>query len=79
MSPTAIEVCCSKPLELVNGLDPGELLLLHGRTIGETLVQDGSFVMNCVDEIKQAVLRGALGQGLDEVDALPGRVAKVLH
>ena len=79
MSPTAIEVCCSKPLDLVNGLDPGELLLLHGRTIGETLVQDGSFVMNSVDEIKQAVLRGALGQELDEVDALPGRVAKVLH
>lgn len=53
-SHTAIEVCCSKPLELVNGSEPSELLLLQGRPIGETVVQDGPFVMNSADEIFQA-------------------------
>ncbi|MGK5080822.1 pirin family protein [Janthinobacterium sp. HLX7-2] len=53
-SGTAIEVCCSKPVELVNGSEPSELLLLQGRPIGETVVQDGPFVMNSTDEISQA-------------------------
>lgn len=53
-SSTAIEVCCSKPMEMVNGSEISELLLLQGRPIGETVVQDGPFVMNSADEINQA-------------------------
>ncbi len=53
-SDTAIEVRCSQPLELVNGSEPSELLMLQGRPIGETVVQDGPFVMNSADEIIQA-------------------------
>ena len=39
---------------LVNGDQESELLLLQGRPIGEPVVQQGPFVMNSADEIRQA-------------------------
>jgi hypothetical protein len=39
---------------LENGSDPGELLLLQGRPIGEPVVQRGPFVMTSALEIQQA-------------------------
>jgi redox-sensitive bicupin YhaK (pirin superfamily) len=44
------------PVELVNGSEAGELLLLQGRPIGEPVVQHGPFVMNSPAEIQQAFL-----------------------
>lgn len=37
-----------------NGDAPGEILVLQGRPIGEPVVQRGPFVMNTLDEIRQA-------------------------
>ncbi len=42
-------------VELVNGSDEGELLLLSGRPIGEPISHYGPFVMNTADEIHQAI------------------------
>ncbi len=53
-SRTAIEVRCALPLELSNGSEWSELLMLQGRPISETVVQDGPFVMNSADEISEA-------------------------
>ena len=51
---SAIEVHCSEKLQLVNGSEPSELLMLQGRPIGEPIVQSGPFVMNSAREIEQA-------------------------
>jgi len=51
---SAIEVQCTRPVEIVNGSEPSEILMLQGRPIGEPIAQDGPFVMNSADEIRQA-------------------------
>ena len=51
---SAIEVDCSVPVELANGAEETEILLLQGRPIGEPVVQHGPFVMNSLDEIRRA-------------------------
>jgi redox-sensitive bicupin YhaK (pirin superfamily) len=52
--PAAIELVASSAVELTNGEDTGEFLLLQGRPIGEAVVQHGPFVMNTQAEIVQA-------------------------
>jgi hypothetical protein len=49
----AIEVAAQQDVELVNGEETAELLLLQGRPIGEPVVQHGPFVMNTQAEIVQ--------------------------
>ena len=51
---SAIEVTCSTHVELVNGATDAEILLLQGTPIGEHVVQHGPFVMNTLDEIREA-------------------------
>ena len=51
--PAAIEVRADVPIELVNGEDESEFLVLQGRPIGEPVVQHGPFVMNTQAEIIQ--------------------------
>jgi len=51
---TSIELSCNEPMELINGSEVSELLMLQGRPIGELVVQDGPFVMNSTDEVSQA-------------------------
>ncbi len=41
-------------VELVNGSEPSELLMLQGRPIGEPVEQHGPFVMNTRDELMKA-------------------------
>lgn len=53
-SHSAIEVQCSQVIDIVNGDESGEFLMLQGRPIGEPVVQDGPFVMNTSEEIDQA-------------------------
>lgn len=50
----AIEVDCSTAVELANGSTEAEILLLQGRPLAEPIVQHGPFVMNSLDEIRQA-------------------------
>ncbi len=49
-----IELRAEAQVELENGPDESELLLLQGRPIGEPVVQYGPFVMNTREQIQQA-------------------------
>jgi redox-sensitive bicupin YhaK (pirin superfamily) len=51
---TAIELRATQAVELVNGPDAAEFLLLQGRPIGEPVAQYGPFVMNTEQELRQA-------------------------
>ena len=50
----ALELRATQAVELVNGEDTGEFLLLQGRPINQAVVQHGPFVMNSPQEIEQA-------------------------
>lgn len=50
----ALELRAAQPVELLNGPETSEFLLLQGRPINETVVQSGPFVMNSQREIEQA-------------------------
>ncbi len=50
----ALELRATQPVELLNGPETSEFLLLQGRPINETVVQSGPFVMNSQQEIEQA-------------------------
>ncbi len=52
----AVTLRADRAAPLVNGHEPGEVLVLQGRPIGEPVVQHGPFVMNTRDEIRQAFL-----------------------
>lgn len=54
-SPAAIEVRTDMAVEIVNGSEVGEFLLLQGRPIGEPVAQYGPFVMNTQAEIAQTM------------------------
>lgn len=43
------------PLPIINGAVEAELLILQGRPIGEPVVQQGPFVMNSAEEIRQTI------------------------
>ncbi len=51
----AIELRADAAVELVNGGETSELLVLQGRPIGEPVVQQGPFVMNTQAEIAQTL------------------------
>ncbi|MBW8468286.1 MAG: pirin family protein [Thiobacillus sp.] len=51
---SAIEVRCDKSVELVNGPERSEILMLQARPIGESVVSEGPFVMGSIGEIQQA-------------------------
>lgn len=51
---SSIEIDCTVPVELANGTEETEILLLQARPIGEPVVQHGPFVMNSLDEIQRA-------------------------
>lgn len=54
-APAAIELQAGVAVELVNGGEPGEFLLLQGRPLAEPVVQYGPFVMNTQAEIAQTM------------------------
>ncbi len=45
-----------RPVELINGEQPSQLMLIQGRPIGEPVVQYGPFVMNTPEEIQQTMI-----------------------
>jgi redox-sensitive bicupin YhaK (pirin superfamily) len=51
---SAIEIDAGQAVELINGAEPSELLMLQGRPIGEPVAQHGPFVMNTEQELRQA-------------------------
>ena len=51
---SAIELHANAAVELVNGFEAAEFLLLQGRPIGEPVAQHGPFVMNTEAQIRQA-------------------------
>ena len=53
-SPTGLVVRPDRPVEIVAGDEPVEILMLQACPIGEPVVQHGPFVMNTRDEIRQA-------------------------
>jgi quercetin 2,3-dioxygenase len=50
-----IDVPSEAQIQLTNGPERSELLMLQGRPIGERVVQHGPFVMNAPEEIEQAI------------------------
>jgi redox-sensitive bicupin YhaK (pirin superfamily) len=50
----ALELRGGQDVELLNGAEESELLLLQGRPIGEPVARNGPFVMNTEAEIRQA-------------------------
>jgi redox-sensitive bicupin YhaK (pirin superfamily) len=50
----AIELRAGERVEIVNGADTAEFLVLQGRPIGEPVAQYGPFVMNTQQELQQA-------------------------
>jgi len=52
---SAVRLRPDRDVELHNGAEEAELLLLQGRPIGEPIVQHGPFVMNARSEIVQAI------------------------
>ena len=50
-----IDVTSDLPLDVRNSTEPGQVLVLQGRAIGEPVVSHGPFVMNTRAEIAQAI------------------------
>ncbi len=51
---SAVELAATQTVDLCNGADATDILILQGRPIGEPVVQYGPFVMNSQAEIRQA-------------------------
>jgi redox-sensitive bicupin YhaK (pirin superfamily) len=51
---SSVTLVAGAEVPLENGPDPGEILVLQGKPIGEPVVQHGPFVMNTAAEIQQA-------------------------
>jgi redox-sensitive bicupin YhaK (pirin superfamily) len=51
---SSVELVADAEAPLENGAEPGEILVLQGKPIGEPVVQHGPFVMSTAAEIQQA-------------------------